>query len=257
MDNVGRSIDLRKLRELGLSAKGEPLLNKDFCRIVEIAKKELGISYVYISTNGALLNEAMVLKVLSSGLDSIKFSINAITRESYHGVHGKDEFDKVLTNLRFLLAQKEKSYPKLKLFISSITPTKTDKVFSFFREALGKYYPLMDGITVKPILFSPARYVSQDLKMEITQSCPKPFNEVWINPNGDLALCCVDYFGEVKLGNLLKSDFLSVWNGPIMQDIRRMHNERKFPDGHICLNCLSFDVKTNHRPLQRLVHPKV
>jgi len=251
MRNVGKYVDFSEIRELGLSAKGEPLSNKHFCEIVEISKKEFNFQYVYISTNGAMLTEKKVGKVLDSGLDSIKFSINAINREEYRRVHGKDEFDKVMDNLRRLLDLKKTSYSELKVMISSVVDGDIDKVAQSFKEEIGENYSLINDVRIKKLLFSPARHINSNSILTVKESCPKPFEEVWINPDGELMLCCVDYFGEVKIGNLLTTDFDEVWNGSVMTEIRRMQDEKKFTPDHICLKCLNFNKNDNYEPISR------
>lgn len=103
MENITKYVDIF---ELGLSAKGEVLINKDLSRIIESCKKDFNIPYVYFSTNGALLTEARANEVLEVGIDSIKFSINALDAKSYKEVHQVDDFDVVIQNLKNLLALK-------------------------------------------------------------------------------------------------------------------------------------------------------
>ena len=70
--------------------------------------KKLGIKRVYITTNGALANIDKVIKCIEAGLDSIKFSINAGTKESYKLIHGQDDFEKVFNNLNAIFDYKKK-----------------------------------------------------------------------------------------------------------------------------------------------------
>lgn len=84
-------------RELCLSMTGEPLLNRDLEAYVAYAK-ELGYSYVFFNTNGYLLTRERSEKLLESGLDSIKISLNA--SHSYALVHGVDGLDQVSDNVK-------------------------------------------------------------------------------------------------------------------------------------------------------------
>ena len=68
--------------EVGFYATGEPLLNKNLEEYVELAKK-IGYNYVYITTNGILANKDRIDQLFKNGLDSIKFSINAIEKHKY------------------------------------------------------------------------------------------------------------------------------------------------------------------------------
>lgn len=117
MDNVMQYVETS---EMGLSAKGEVCLNKELESIIKACKTRYKIPYVYISSNGALLNPARAKSLLESGLDSVKFSINAVDKEQYKQVHNRDDFDKVIENFKALIELKKSQYPHLRLFISSV-----------------------------------------------------------------------------------------------------------------------------------------
>ena len=83
---------------VGLFATGEPFLNKDLENYIKFAKK-IGYEYIFINTNGAAATLKRMQNAIASGLDSIKFSINAGTKETYKKIHGKDDFERVIKNL--------------------------------------------------------------------------------------------------------------------------------------------------------------
>jgi MoaA/NifB/PqqE/SkfB family radical SAM enzyme len=88
-------------REIGVFSGAEPLM----CKSLEshiVYCTELGYEYIYITTNGAVADTARWKRLLDAGLRSIKFSINGGTREIYRAIHGHDDFDKVIANLRFV-----------------------------------------------------------------------------------------------------------------------------------------------------------
>ena len=86
------------LSEIGLYSTGEPLITKNIGEYVSKAKS-LGVKRIYITTNGSLASLDKIKSLKDQGIDSIKFSINAATRESYKIIHGKDDFEKVLKNV--------------------------------------------------------------------------------------------------------------------------------------------------------------
>jgi len=69
-------------RELGIYATGESFLVKNLAEYIAYAKN-IGYEYVFITTNGVLVNEKIGKPVLVAGLDSIKFSISAGRKETY------------------------------------------------------------------------------------------------------------------------------------------------------------------------------
>ena len=87
------------LEEVGLYSTGGPFMTKNLHEFVNVAKNN-GIKRVYITSNGALASIDKVKKSIDVGLDSIKFSINAGSRETYKIIHGHDDFDTVIKNLK-------------------------------------------------------------------------------------------------------------------------------------------------------------
>lgn len=144
MDNVLQYVETN---ELGLSAKGEVLLNNDLESIINHCKNTYNIPYIYISSNGALMNETRAVSLIESGLDSIKFSINAIDSANYKKVHNRDDFDRVIQNFSTLLKLKKEKYPHLKLLISSVlTPCNTQNPQEAFGKIFGENAYLIDKI---------------------------------------------------------------------------------------------------------------
>lgn len=89
------------VEEIGFYTTGEPFMHKSLESFVHDAS-ELGFSYIYISTNGALATPERAKRVMDAGLNSIKFSINADSRETYKLIHGSDDWNKVMANLKFI-----------------------------------------------------------------------------------------------------------------------------------------------------------
>ena len=106
-------------REIGLFSGAEPMTCKWLDEYVKICK-EIGYTYSYISSNGALGNTDKYLKVINAGLDSIKFSVNGGNREIYKKIHGKDDFEKVINNIKAINKFRKENKKKLWLGISFV-----------------------------------------------------------------------------------------------------------------------------------------
>lgn len=158
MDNVLQYV---QTDELGLSAKGEVLLNHDLESIIKHCKHVYQIPYIYISSNGALLNQSRAISLIESGLDSIKFSINAVDSEHYQKVHNRDDFHQVIANFTTLLRLKKERYPHLKLLISSVlTPHNTQDPKSAFTRIFGRDSALIDAILPYPRAITQKEHIS-------------------------------------------------------------------------------------------------
>ena len=107
------------VEEIGFYNTGDPFVSTDLEDFVAEAKR-LGYRYIYLTTNGALATAERAKRVIDSGLDSIKFSINAGSKETYLAVHGKDDWDKVITNLKWISDYKNRANQPLYLAISYV-----------------------------------------------------------------------------------------------------------------------------------------
>lgn len=68
--------------------------------------------------------------------------------------------------------------------------------------------------------------------------CLKPFDEIWINSDCSLILCCQDFFASINFGSLLTEDFLKLYHSQTFEEIRQMHNYGCLPNNHLCKQCL-------------------
>ena len=86
------------VRSIYFAGEGEPALHEDLPLFVKTAH-DLGIK-VALSTNGSRLN---TLKKTLPYLSWLRFSVDAGTPETFSSIHGvhRDEFDKVLSNIKF------------------------------------------------------------------------------------------------------------------------------------------------------------
>jgi len=237
MDNITRHVDIF---ELGLSAKGEVLINKDFEAIIKASKERYTIPYLYFSSNGALLNREKAIILIEAGIDSIKFSINAIDALTYENVHKVDDFDCVINNFRDLLLLKKEHYPHIKLTISSVIDMDDTALKEHFKSLFTEEFDLIDSISRYALSYTPKFDLSNSSE-PITKRCSVPFQEIYINSDGTLGLCCKDYFDEINFGSLKEHDFLKLYHSHFFESIRQMHETGEFPDSHLCKKCLLFN----------------
>ncbi|MCP3966864.1 MAG: radical SAM protein [Lentisphaerae bacterium] len=90
------------VKEIGMFLLGESLLCKDLPEYIRYAKENAGIEYIFLTTNGSLCTPRRVTPLVEAGLDSIKFSMNAGSKERYKEIHGVDKFDEVISNIKWL-----------------------------------------------------------------------------------------------------------------------------------------------------------
>jgi MoaA/NifB/PqqE/SkfB family radical SAM enzyme len=90
------------LERVLLHGIGEPLLNRDLPRMVAHLKDRGAV--VLFNSNAITLSERIAQELLEAGLDELRVSLDASTRETYARIRGVDAFDKVIANVARFVA---------------------------------------------------------------------------------------------------------------------------------------------------------
>lgn len=227
--------------ELAMHMLGEPLLNKNIGKYIEYAK-QIGYAYVYLTTNGSLATPDKIHEIFEAGLDSIKFSINAGTRESYKDIHGSDDFETVKNNVIYCNEYREQSTKKFNIFVSCVVTKQTlpevellKNVFSGYADDI-VFYRLINrgGVIADHLGFAPKDFSTDEL---MNMLCLQPFNAVCVTAEGYLAPCCMDGDLNFNLANLHESSLSEALLSDKMVAFRKMHIDKTFLGTH-CESCL-------------------
>lgn len=221
-------------REAGLYAGAEPLTCKRLDEHIAYLS-DLGYDYIYISTNGTLADEARLKRLIDAGLHSIKFSVNGGDRETYVKIHGKDQFDKVINNVRFVSEYRKTIGRPLYLAVSFVEVPENAASFPMLERLVG---PLVDEIVRFPAVNQSGQMPNLPVKPRIPDTCVIPFNQVHISREGYIRACCNDYQNVLAIEDLNKVPLKEAWFGARFREVRRRHLERDLK-GSLCHNCLT------------------
>jgi pyruvate-formate lyase-activating enzyme len=226
-------------REIGFYTTGDPLIHKDLPEFVREAKA-IGFEYAYISTNGALASKERIQQIVDAGIDSVKFSINAGDRTTYALIHGRDDWDTVIKNLKYLSALRGTIGRELKLAITYVVTDQNRSQMSAFQDEMG---PHVDGIYFSDcgvqggnMLENGGILVEQPIKY--SAPCSMVFNRAHITCEGFLTLCCVDYENYLAVCDLKTTKLEEAWNHPKFVEMRQKHLENELA-GTLCYNCIN------------------
>lgn len=244
------------LTDLGLYTTGEPFVSKNLDEFVSIAKNA-GVKYIYLTTNGALATPDRSKAVIDAGLSSIKFSINGGTRETYKGIHGKDDFEKVLDNLRFIANYRKEKQLDLKILAVCV-------VTKFVREEKEVLKRTLMDLVDELVFFDVGPQAGQSREQleeiggmdnvqvykEEVKPCGMLWNRVHLTWEGYLTLCCVDYEDVLSYADFNKESLESTWNNQVIQEMRKRHQSLDLK-GTLCHNCL-YKAKEDVFPITNL-----
>jgi len=218
-------------REIGLFAGAEPLASPQLVEYVTFCR-DLGYEYQYISTNGALGSHSLLASLFDAGLNSIKFSINGGTRERFKLVHGRDDFDKVISNVKFVSEYRESRNLSFYLGVSCVGMPDDKESFTQLEELLGEFVDEM-------IYYKASNQSGQmpELPPPPYRDCHLPFNKAHFSVEGFLKACCNDYENYLAIEDLSSMSLQDAWSSERFQELRRKHIENNL-DGVMCGNCI-------------------
>jgi pyruvate-formate lyase-activating enzyme len=206
------------IRDLGLFWLGEPLIFHKLPDYVAAAK-QIGIPYVFVTTNGRMARPDRIRRLIDSGIDSIKFSFNATMRDSYRALTGVDAFDDVLANIRSTWAVRgDRKTPRL--YASTVVEKGREEDFAAAHALIGGYvdehYPL-SKYGVQASEHQTARTVESMLP------CWSLFTEAHVSYDGHLSACFCDHDSKFYMGDLRTMSLVESWHSAKFIELRTHH----------------------------------
>jgi MoaA/NifB/PqqE/SkfB family radical SAM enzyme len=263
---------------VNLTGWGEATIYPKFPQVLEyIYSINPNNNLIELTTNGTRLSEAIAI-LLNGHLSFLQISLNAATDETYNRDMKNGDFLKTLTNIKkFLNALEDEAKEKIDLHFVAHTENfreipkfvelahelgipsvsigqylvgcEEHRQFSLINvkddynniisraEARGKE---LDVRVVAP-KFSNDLYLEKSILEFTAPPCLSPFNECFIQPDGDVGVCC--YAGAESMGNAFKVSFESIWFG---EKYHRLRQNRFFKACRRCIPNVSFDDPRAH-----------
>jgi len=216
---------------------GEPLLNRELSEMARYAA-ERDIKTV-TSTNGHFFrDEAYVAELLESGLTTLIVAVDSISPESYDVYRKKGTLDQVRSGVEGIVDLKRKLGSKTRIVVRTVVMKQNERELASTREyakSIGADHFVVKtlnpacGTTSLDSEFVPdnPRYRRLAYREGTMERIPseEPCARVWkmsnIFSNGDVAPCCYDFSGDMKLGNINERPFTEIWTSPAYQGLRR------------------------------------
>jgi MoaA/NifB/PqqE/SkfB family radical SAM enzyme len=251
---------------VNLIGNGEPLLHKDFFKMIEYAAQRKKM-YIYSSSNGIFVGK-YAKQIISSSLSRITISINGHNADEFNRMTGMSPnfFEVIRENISELVAQRDLKKAKIEIWISIILD-QINYVYLQdminFAESLG-----IDGVFFFQYLPSPAIgftaeercLFSDDIKALETFShlmpsrskikiifppllerkgnnnkiCSTYFYLISVDGEGNIGGCCAQLLDLSKNGTFYEKD---AWNNHHFKDMRRRFIEPETPILEPCKWC--------------------
>lgn len=225
------------LYSINPSWMGEPFLHPELIEMIKYAKSKK-ILDIRINTNGTLIDKEMSEKILDSGLDSIIFSVDAITEKTYNKIKCGSDFNLINKNINYLISRKEeKRLEEPKIIVQMIDQKQShSELMSFIYYWKNK----ADGIRIATYQ-SPDGRPNDRRRVQNTPETIFPCSQLWqrlvIAWDGTVYPCTGDNAGREPLGNVKEQKLYDIWNGETLNYLRDKHSKFEADDIEACLHC--------------------
>lgn len=227
------------VRVLHLHNFGEPLIDKQLPERVAFAKRA-GIKKVKIFSNGGLLKGDAANRLLRSGLDELKVSVDGADKAEFEQLRiGLSHTEVVENTLAF---RKARDAAGLKNSLRIIATTCQSSNRAATNEMLAQ---VVDRVEHTKLHNWAGSYGVLN-RVKLRKPCDRLWRTFTILINGDVAICCRDHAGKEVIGNVSQDSIQQVWNNHRYEELRRLHRESRQEEIPICSNCTSCYFGARH-----------
>jgi len=223
---------------------GESLTHPNFQEIIEYVKHKQNLGYLWLSTNGILLDEKNIDLLLSSSLSFLNFSLQSISVENYKKIAPTSPAEKIFANLNRLIAKKKQSigakpFFRLQMIEQEHTVTEIDAYLQTF-------YDKCDLISVNMLEHTDLQFNknSEEFRNRKKRArCNRiDRSDCFINSDGSVAICDNAYNNQMDIGNVWDASVYDIWNGKERQRILSMNGDGSIWDTLLCKECTDYDL---------------
>ena len=222
------------------TGEGEPLLHRYIYDMMGYAVKNSG-TMVTLTTNGTLLTEPRIEKILDMGIHVIDISTDAFKEDTYATIRVHGDLKIVRQNIINLIRKNKENGSKTKIILSFIEQPQNageGPLFEQFWKDQGADYVVVRRLhsgagAVKDLA---SVLALEDAHKERTP-CLYPWERIILNPRGELVFCPQDWVHGSVVANYAETTVREVWKSEFYKNLREAHLCNKFGDHKFCGDC--------------------
>ena len=220
---------------LRYTSNGEPLVHPKSYEMIQYAVEKSNTK-VTLTTNGTLLNEKKMKKLLDTGLHMIDISVDAFSNETYAKVRVGGNLDITKKNIFKLLDLRNQTEKKTKIIVSFVEQKENSDEINKFKEFWTKAGA--DEVLIRKLHSNSGTTLKDDEvyrnelnKIDVNQNrkpCLYPWERIILNARGMLAFCPTDWYGESEIIDYSETTIKEVWQNKFYKSLRDQHLKLEF-----------------------------
>lgn len=238
------------IKSINFGNGSEPLISGDKVFDLLSHVKKLGAIDIFLHTNGLLLSDRNIDKIINSGITVLCISIDAYREETYRKI-GRKDFKKVVSNIMRFLEKRSEVNSKLPILRLSFLPNEhnyleVDDFVQFWRDRADKV-ELQSFFNIHK-----SKRINEIKSFEkYTFECKDPWKRLPIWPNNTYGVCCQYYSfrpnSPLNLGSIYDYSIEEVWHSSKMNNIRKGLKNNNFSKE--CYECTHNMFRCNTLPI--------
>jgi len=210
---------------------GEPLLIPQLSTVIkDLKSRKLP---VVMNTNGLTLRDWICNLYIEEEVDSVMFSIDAVTPETLKVVRGVDRLEKIERNvLRLMELRGDRIFPRV-----GVSFTLQDENRHEYDAFIERWVGVVDVVRMG-LVFDDNEGNFPELTTGLERKpCPALYITMPVHNDGTVRLCCLDGFRKTDLGNVFEKGVSAVWHGEELAKARYYHETAQWDKVPFCEKC--------------------
>jgi len=247
IDELSRFPD--KIRAMFFHKDGEPLLNPRLGEMMTMAVQRGCSEKYWLTTNASLLTQEWAEKIVSSGIDAVRLSIEHVNAEGYREMtQTYSNYNGILKGVAALFEERERRGSKMYIAAKLID-------FDFTPEQLDKFAHDFSDITDDILLTEPNAWTHNnvyDFTLGVKPkagydgvmplkpdriACFNPFYNLAVNVDGQVGLCPLDWSLATIVGNVTRESLYDIWKGKRAREFQVLQLSGRRHENPACRNC--------------------
>ena len=234
--NFGRGIT----QYIRYTSEGEPLIHPQIFDMLSLAVRESGTT-VTLTTNGVLLTDSRIARLLACGVHLVDISIDAFNDETYAKVRVNGDLSVTRSNVLNLIAGVKENRSQMKVVVSYIEQPMNERETSdfelFWKDNGADHVVIRKLHSCAGAKSSIADQMRMDSVTEIRRPCLYPWERIVLTPRGSLAFCPADWTHGSTIADYSKVSIRETWQGEFYQKLREAHITNRYHNHLFCGQC--------------------
>ena len=222
------------------TSEGEPLIHPGAYDMLDYAVENSGV-YVTLTTNGTIMVEKRIRKLLESGVHMIDISIDAYRPETYAKIRVNGDLECTRANVLALLRWIRETGARTKVVVSFVEQDlnrgEAADFERFWKEQGASYVVVRRQHSAAGAVVNIAQIMRKSEAAISRRPCVYPWERICLNPRGFLAFCPADWTHGSTVADYRTTTIRDTWSGLFYKRLRQAHLSNDFRDHGFCGQC--------------------